>query len=109
MGMSSDENKGQQTQHTFLVAWGWFAEHIGLPQRFAGLELQQKRYQHTPQSKVLEFLVSILGELPCLQDISQAAHPLDKDQAVAEAWGQPGRADYSGVSRTLANLSWKEV
>ncbi len=107
--MSSDENKVQQTQHAFLVAWGWFAEHIGLLERFAGLELKQKRYHHTPQSKVLEFLVSILGGLPYLQDISQAAHPLDKDQAVAEAWGQPGWADYSGVSRTLASLSWAEV
>ena len=37
------------------------------------------------------------------------AHPLDKDQAVAEAWGQPGWADYSGVSRTLSSLSWEEA
>jgi len=32
-----------------------------------------------------------------LQDINQAAHPLDKDHVVAEAWRQPGWADYSGV------------
>ncbi len=44
-----------------------------------------------------------------MPDISQAAHPLDKDQAVAEAWGQPGWADYSGVSRTLTSLSWEEA
>lgn len=107
--MSNGENKTQHTQHAFLVAWGWFAEHIGLPQRFQTLNLKQKRYHHTPQTKVLEFLVSILGGLKHLQDISLAAHPLDKDQATAEAWGQPGWADYSGVSRTLSNLSWQEA
>lgn len=107
--MSSGENKVQRTQHAFLVAWGWFAEHIGLPERFEGIPLKQKRYQHTPQTKVLEFLVSILGGGQYLQEISQAAHPLDKDQAVAEAWGQPGWADYSGVSRTLTSLSEEEA
>lgn len=107
--MSSGENKVQRTQHAFLVAWGWFAEHIGLPERLEQVPLKQKRYHHTPQSKVLEFLVSILGGAQYLQDISQAAHPLDKDQAVAEAWGQSGWADYSGVSRTLSSLSWEEA
>ena len=44
-----------------------------------------------------------------MQDISLAAHPLDKDLAVAEAWAQAGWADYTGVSRTLRALSWAEV
>jgi hypothetical protein len=109
MGMSNGENKTQHTQHAFLVAWGWFGDHIGLPQRFEALHLKQKHYHHTPQTKVLEFLVSVLGGLQHLQDISLAAHPLDKDQAVAEAWGQPGWADYSGVSRTFSSLSWEEA
>lgn len=107
--MSNVENKTQHTQHAFLVAWGWFAEHIGLLQRFQSLHLKQKHYHHTPQTKVMEFLVSILSGSKHLQDISLAAHPLDKDQAVAEAWGQPEWADYSGVSRTLSRLSWEEV
>jgi len=107
--MSNGENKTQRTQHAFLVAWGWFGEHLGLPERFEALQLKQKRYHHKPQTKVLEFLVSILGGLEHLQDISLAAHPLDKDQAVAEAWGQPGWADYSGISRTLSSLSWEEA
>jgi hypothetical protein len=109
MVMSNGEKKNQRTQHAFLVAWGWFGEHIGLPRRFEMIRLKQKRYHHTPQTKILEFLVSILGGLKHLQDISLAAHPLDKDQAVAEAWGQPGWADYSGVSRTLSCLSWEEA
>jgi hypothetical protein len=107
--MSSDDTEMRYTQHALLVAWGWFAEHIGLPQQLGAVALKQKRYQHTPQTKVVEFLVAILAGLPHLQDISLAAHPLDKDQAVAEAWGQPGWADYSGVSRTLRGLSWAEA
>jgi len=84
--MSSNETSVQHTQHAFLVAWGWFAEHIGLTQQFQGVSLQQKRYHHAPQTKVLEFLVAILAGLKHLQDISLAAHPLDRDQAVAQAW-----------------------
>jgi hypothetical protein len=107
--MSNREKQLQNTQHAFLVAWGWFAEHIGLIQKLQALSLKQKHYHHRPQTKVLEFLVAILAGLQHLQEISLAAHPLDKDQAVAEAWGQPAWADYSGVSRTLSALSWNEV
>ena len=103
------EDKIQFTQHALLVAWGAFAEHIGLPQQLQQVFLKQKVYTHTPQTKVLEFLVAILAGLRHLQDISRAAHPLDQDVAVAEAWGQPAWADYSGVSRTLSQLSWEEV
>ena len=107
--MSSDESEVQHTQHAFLVAWGWFAEHRDLIQQFQAVCLKQKRYHHTPQGKVLEFLVAILAGLKHLQDISLSAHPLDRDLAVAQAWGQPDWADYSGVSRTLSGLSWDEV
>src|SRR5260370_4859696 len=107
--MSNSETLIQNTQHAFLVAWGWFAEQIGLIQQLQAVSLKQKHYHHRPQTKVLEFLVAILAGLPHLQDISLAAHPLEKDQAVAQAWGQPAWADYSGVSRTLSGLSWEEV
>jgi hypothetical protein len=107
--MSNSENIVRSTQHAFLVAWGWFAEHIGLPEQIEAVALKQKQYHHRPQTKVLEFLVSILAGSKYLQDISLAAHPLDKDHAVAEAWRQSGWADYSGVSRTLSGLSWEEA
>lgn len=107
--MSNKEIEGQDTQHAFLVAWGWFAESIGLIQALQNVPLRQKSYRHSPQSKVLESLVAILAGLEHLQDISLAAHPLDQDQAVAAAWGQPAWADYSGVSRTLRTLNWDEA
>jgi hypothetical protein len=107
--MSDRELPVQQTQHAFLVAWGRFAAEIGLIKAMQAVKLKQKKYTHAPQTKVLEFLVATLAGLKQLQEISLAAHPLAKDQAVAEAWGQPGWADYTGVSRTMSSLSWAEV
>lgn len=97
------------TQHAMLVVWGLYARQIGLVQALDQLKLKQKRREHRPQTKVLEFLVAILAGLHHLQDISRSAHPLDKDQVTAEAWGQPAWADYSGVSRTLKQLREAEV
>lgn len=97
------------TQHAMLVIWGLYARQIGLVQALEEVKLKQKTRTHRPQTKVLEFLVAMLAGLPHLQDISRSAHPLDQDQVTAEAWGQGGWADYSGVSRTLQQLSEAEV
>jgi flagellar hook-length control protein FliK len=99
----------QDTQHALLVPWGHFAREIGLLAGIEAIQLNQKVYEHTPQAKVIEFLVAILSGAKYLQDISLAAHPRDKDLAVAEAWAQAGWADYTGVSRTLSALSWTEA
>jgi len=99
----------QETQHALLIPWGRFAHEIGLIRAIEAVELSQKVYEHTPQGKVLEFFVAILAGLRQLQEISQAAHPLDKDVVVAQAWEQAGWADYTGVSRTLKGLTWEEV
>lgn len=99
----------QETQHGLLCVWGRFAQEIGLISGLEAVALHQKTYDHSPQAKVLETLVAILSGAKHLQDISLAAHPLDKDLALAQAWGQNGWADYSGVSRTLRGLSWAEV
>ena len=108
---SHEQGKEPRPTHPACLSGGLgsFAEHIGLVEQMEAVSLKQKRYWHTPQTKVLEFLVAILAGVKHLQDISLSAHPLDKDQAVAEAWGQPDWADYSGVSRTLSGLSWEEA
>jgi hypothetical protein len=90
-----------RTAHAMLVPWGLFARHMGLIQGLEGIPIPQRTRDHSPQGKLLEFLVAILSGCPYLQDISKGAHPLDRDQAVAEAWGQSAWADDSGVSRTL--------
>jgi hypothetical protein len=103
-------NKNEElTHHAMLVAWGQFAQHIGLIEKIEGIHLHQKKVEHSPQTKVLEFFLSILGGLEHLKDLSYAAHPIEQDAAVAEAWLQPDWADYSGVSRCLSSLTSKEV
>lgn len=99
----------RETQHAMLVIWGIFAQRIGLVEKINEVKLSQKTREHTPQKKVLEFLVSILAGYEHLKDISLSAHPLDEDKVVAEAWGHEEWADYSGVSRTLASLKAEET
>lgn len=89
------------TSHAMLVPWGLFAQHIGLVEVLEGVPIPQRTRDHTPQTKLIEFLVSILMGCVHLKDISHGPHPLDQDLAVAQAWSQEGWADYSGVSRTL--------
>jgi hypothetical protein len=105
----SDSAYPSLTQHAMLVAWGQYAQCLGLIAGLEAVSLRQKTIKHRPQTKVIEFLVAILGGLPHLKDLSHAAHPLVQDQEVAKAWKQPAWADHSGVSRTLSGLARDEV
>ena len=94
--MSGDIKPSVYTQHALLVAWGTFAEQFGLPQRFQRLPLKQKAYRHTPQAKVLEFLVAILAGLPHLQDLSRATPiPWTKTRP----WPKPGARKVGPIIR----------
>lgn len=99
------EAESQETDHAMLVVWGQLAHCMGIPQAFRKVPMSQKTVSHTPQSKVLEFLVANLAGLTYAKDISKATQPLDQDQAVARAWGEEGWADCSGVSRTLHTVT----
>jgi hypothetical protein len=107
--MSENAAQPSRTEHAWLVLLGEYARQMGLTQALNAVPLSQKVRTHRPQTKVIEFLVAILGGLPHLEDISRAGHALDQDSAVALAWQQPGWADYSGVSRTLQGLSMDEA
>ena len=76
---TSPETPPQMTQHAMLVIWGLYARRIGLIEAIEAVKLKQKKRDHAPQTKILEFLVAILAGLPHLQDISRSAHPLDQD------------------------------
>ncbi len=89
------------TSHAILVPWGLFAQRIGLVKGLEQVPIPQRQRTHSPQTKLIEFLVAILTGCAYLQDISRGPHPLDQDQTVARFWGQEQWADYSGVSRTL--------
>lgn len=105
----SENDAPQLTHHAMLIAWGQFAQCLGLIEQITAVPIRQKTVDHTPQAKIEEFLVANLAGLAHLKEISLAAHPLDQDQAVAQAWGQTRWADYSGVSRTLAGLTKQET
>lgn len=90
------------TQHGLMVAWGRFAQHIGLLDGLMQVPVPQKMVRHAPQKKLLEFQMAILAGVEYLQDINAGPHPLVRDRTVAQAWGQDGLAHYSAVSRTLA-------
>ena len=103
------QTTNESDDHAMLVRRGMFAHWIGLIRGIEELLLSQKTVTHSPQSKVLVFFIVMLSGHEYLKDISQSARPLDKDLVVAQAWGQKAWANYSGVSRTLGQLSESEV
>jgi hypothetical protein len=105
----SEEQPETLTYHAMLVAWGQFAQSIGMIREIEAIELHQKTVDHSPQTKILEFFVAILAGLKHLQELSRSAHPIDQDQAVAKAWLQAGWVDYSGASRTLSGIDQAEA
>ena len=96
-----DEPRITRTAHALLVPLELFAHEIGLIERLEKAPIAQHTRDYEPQIKLIEFLAAISSSCRYLQDISRGPHPLDRDQTVAQAWGQPSWADYSGVSRTM--------
>lgn len=89
------------TDHAWLVLLGEYAQQIGLIDRLAGVPIDQRTREYTPQTKLIQSLVGVLAGLEYLQDFNDGPQPLVKDQAVIASWQQPAFAHYSGVSRTL--------
>ena len=85
----SENQPDSITHHAMLVAWGQFGQSIGFIQGLEAVLLHQKKVEHSPQTKILEYFVATLAGLKHLQELSRAAHPIDQDQAVAKAWLQP--------------------
>jgi hypothetical protein len=84
------------------IVLGYFAQALGLVVELAEVPIEQRKGRdHTPQKKLIEFLVGILGGIEHLQDLNLAEQPIARDPTVAEAWAQAIFAHYSGVSRTL--------
>jgi len=91
------------TDHAWLVVLGHFGQELGLVRGLEGVALEQRRGPEgvAAQTKLIEFLVGILGGLEYLQELNQRAQPIAKDGAIVEAWGQKAFRHYSQVSRTL--------
>jgi hypothetical protein len=93
------------TDHALLIAWGAFARQIGLLEALRAVPVPQKTVEHAPQAKLLQVLVATLAGCAHLAEMADGPRPLVRDPAVAAAWGVPGWADPSGVSRTCQVLS----
>ena len=102
LNQMSQLGQGLLTEHALLVAWGEFAHEIGLIDKLKGVPLPQKTVVHTPQAKLLTFLMGILTGIEHLKDLNEGGHPLAHDWPAMRAWGLVALAHYSGVSRTLA-------
>jgi hypothetical protein len=90
------------TDHAWLVVLGHFAQALGLVAGLQALPIDQRQGPKCgPQTKLIEFLVGILGGIEHLQDLNLSEHPLVQDPSVAQAWAQELFVHYSGVSRTL--------
>ena len=67
------------TDHAGLVVLGKYAQQLGLIERLQTVPLTQRTRTHTPQAKLIQFFVGILGGLNYLQDFNLAPHPLVTD------------------------------
>jgi hypothetical protein len=90
------------TDHAWLVVLGHFAQALGVVQGLSGVPLAQRQGpdEVAPQTRLIEFLVGILGGIDSLQELNRGPQPMTTDPSVAEAWGQALFRHYSQVSRT---------
>jgi hypothetical protein len=49
----------QHTQHAMLIAWGQFAQEIGLREQLATVPMPQKTVQHTPAAKLATLFMGL--------------------------------------------------
>lgn len=99
----------QLTQHAMLVPWGRFARHLGLSQRLRkAIKVDRHKDAIAGGDLVLEFGLASLAGYEYLRDLNLGAHPLVKDQAVADAW-DIAFGHYTNVSRFLYDLSDQAV
>lgn len=94
----------QMTQHAMLVAWGRFARHLQVSERLRqAVSVKRHRDATSAGDLILEFGLASLAGYEHIQELQLGAHPLAKDQAVADAWDIDFR-HYTTVSRLLYEL-----
>jgi len=90
------------TDHAWLVVLGYLGQALGLITKLEKVPIaQRKGPKCVPQTKLIEFLVGILGGIEHLQDLNCAEQPIVRDPTITQAWAQEAFVHYSGVSRTL--------
>ena len=94
-----------ETEHALLIAYGRFAQQVGLLEALEQVPFKMKTVEHSPEDKTAELLAHILAGGMHVNELAKSAHPLVMDQPVAEAWGQETFASASGVSDLLRSVS----
>ncbi len=90
------------TDHAWLVVMGYLGQALGLIRGLEGVPIAQRQGPECgPQTKLIEFLIGILGGIEYLQDLNLAEQPIAKDSTIAQAWTQAILVHYSNVSRTM--------
>jgi len=85
LGRMTELTQGVYTQHALMVAWGDFAHEISLIEKLGQVPIPQKSVVHTPQAKVLTFLMGILTGITHLKDLNEGPHPLAHDWVAIRA------------------------
>jgi hypothetical protein len=65
----SENGEPQLTHHAMLIVWGQFAKCLGLTEQISAVPIRQKTVEHSPQTKIIEFLVANLAGLAHLKEI----------------------------------------
>jgi len=97
------------TEHALLVAWGLFAQQMGLLKGLEDVPVNMGTGVYTPQTKIIEFFIAVLAGVDSLHQLNEGERPLAEDVSLAVAWLREGLAHYSGVSRTLQAADAKTV
>lgn len=109
MSLAHQDPSPEVTEHGLLVAYGRFAQQIGLTRTFEQVPFDMKTVEHSPADKIAELFCHILAGGMHVNELAKSAHPLVNDQAVARAWGQETFASASGVSALLHSVGVKTV
>jgi len=109
MSVTDADQTVVETEHALLVAYGRFAQQIGLADALERIPFKMKTIDHRPQDKTVELLAHLLAGGMHVSELGKSAHPLVQDAAVAAAWGQESFASASGVSALLRSVSAETV
>jgi hypothetical protein len=65
----------QPTEHAMLMAWGQFAQEIGLLPYLAQVPIPQKTVTHSPAAKLATLFMGLRSGFEFLRDLTQAPTP----------------------------------
>ena len=90
-----------QTAHGPLCVLGHYLLKEGVLEPLSRVEISQKTVRHSPQQKLIDALVGVLGGCSALYEINSKVRP---DLPLQRAFGRDRCADQSTISKTLKRM-----